>query len=148
MDQQTIKLRKKQPLKFILLILVVVLNFGCDQISKIIEIVKKRGKAFKQRGIQIGELKSFIENSPYPIILAGDFNDTPSSFAYQQMNEILDDTFIKRGKGIGPTYNGTIPLLRIDYIFIDKKFSCTNYQKNNNPNSDHFPIIADIVIPN
>lgn len=34
MDQQTIKLRKKQPLKFILLILVVLLNFGCDQISK------------------------------------------------------------------------------------------------------------------
>ena len=36
MDQQTIKLRKKQPLKFILLILVVLLNFGCDQITKII----------------------------------------------------------------------------------------------------------------
>lgn len=118
------------------------------QISKIIQIVKKIGKAFKQRGIQIGELRSFIENSPYPVILGGDFNDTPSSFAYQQMNEILDDTFMKRGKGIGPTYNGTIPLLRIDYIFIDKKFTCTDYQKNKNPNSDHFPIVADIAIPN
>ncbi|HUH74943.1 MAG TPA: endonuclease/exonuclease/phosphatase family protein [Chitinophagales bacterium] len=119
-----------------------------SKISKIIPLVKKIGKAYKQRGIQIAELKSFIESSNYPVILGGDFNDTPSSFAYQQMNEILDDTFIQRGSGIGSTYNGIIPLLRIDYIFIDKKFSCSDYKKNKNPHSDHFPIIADIVLSN
>ena len=36
MDQKIIKLQKTKSLKFILLILVVLLNFGCDQISKII----------------------------------------------------------------------------------------------------------------
>ncbi len=117
-------------------------------ISKFIPIIKKLGKAFKQRGIQTAELKSFIESSPFPVILGGDFNDTPSSFAYQQINQQLDDTFIKRGKGLGTTYNGNIPFLRIDYIMIDKKFSCTHYEKIKNPNSDHFPIIADIALAN
>lgn len=119
-----------------------------SKVSKYLPIVKKLAKAFKQRGIQTAELKSFIENSPYPVILGGDFNDTPSSFAYQQINEVLEDGFIKRGKGIGSTYNGIIPFLRIDYIFMDKKFSCIQYQRNKNPNSDHFPIIADIALSN
>ena len=119
-----------------------------SEISKFLPIIKKLGKAYKQRGIQTAELKSFIEASPYPIILGGDFNDTPSSFAYQQLSELLDDAFIKKGKGIGSTYNGSIPFLRIDYIFIDKTFSYSKYEKIKNPNSDHFPIIADIDLPN
>jgi endonuclease/exonuclease/phosphatase family metal-dependent hydrolase len=119
-----------------------------SKLSKYLPIVKKLGKAYRQRGIQTAELTSFIDNSPYPIILGGDFNDTPSSFAYQQVNELLDDCFIKKGKGIGSTYNGIIPFLRIDYIFTDKKFTCTHYQKIKNLNSDHFPIIADIILNN
>ena len=119
-----------------------------SKLSKYLPIVKKLGKAYRQRGIQTAELTSFIDNSPYPIILGGDFNDTPSSFAYQQVNELLDDSFIKKGKGIGSTYNGIIPFLRIDYIFTDKKFTCTHYQKIKNLNSDHFPIIADIILNN
>lgn len=117
------------------------------QIKKYIPILKKLGKAFKQRGLQTAELRTFIESSPYPVILGGDFNDTPGSFAYQQMGDILDDTFLKRGKWLGSTYNGIIPLLRIDYIFIDKNFECLQYIRNKNPNSDHFPIVADIFIP-
>ncbi|MCZ2392572.1 MAG: endonuclease/exonuclease/phosphatase family protein [Chitinophagales bacterium] len=117
------------------------------QMNKYMPILRKLGKAYKQRGVQTAELRTFIESSPYPVILGGDFNDTPGSFAYQQMSEILDDTFIKKGKGIGATYNGIIPFLRIDYIFIDKEMDCTQFIKNKNSNSDHFPIIADITLP-
>lgn len=118
-----------------------------SKIKKIIPIVKKLGKAFRQRGIQTAELKSFIESSPYPVILGGDFNDTPGSYAYHEISNILDDAFIQKGKYIGATYNGIIPFLRIDYIFMDAQFSCTQFKKVKNVNSDHFPIIADIHIP-
>lgn len=115
--------------------------------QKIVPIIKKLGKAFVQRGIQSAELKSFIESSPYPVILGGDFNDTPASYAYQQINQLLDDTFIEKGKGLGSTYNGIIPFLRIDYIFKDKSFKTTGFKLIRNPNSDHFPVMADIAIP-
>ncbi len=114
---------------------------------KVIPIIKKLGKAYKQRGIQAAELRAFIEESPYPVILGGDFNDTPGSFAYQQMEQILDDAFIEKGKGLGSTYNGIIPLLRIDYIFKDRTIECTNFHLIKNPNSDHFPIAADFILP-
>lgn len=117
-----------------------------SQYKKVIPIIKKLGKAFKQRGIQAAELRSFIEESPHPVILGGDFNDTPGSFAYQQINQILDDTFIQKGKGVGSTYNGIIPFLRIDFIFKDKSIECTNFHQIKNPNSDHFPIVADFAL--
>lgn len=110
---------------------------------KIPIILSKLKRAFKERGNQVDELKEFIQNSPYPVILGGDFNDTPASYSYQQIKQVLDDAYIKKGQGISRTYNGIIPFLRIDYIFADKSFECVNFQRNKNPNSDHFPIIAD-----
>lgn len=115
--------------------------------KKIIPIVKKLGKAFVQRGIQAAELKAFIEESPYPVILGGDFNDTPGSYAYQHVVRGMKDTFLEKGKRLGSTYNGKIPFLRIDHIMTDSSFETINFHIIRNPNSDHFPIMAEIYIP-
>ena len=40
---------------------------------------------FKIRGKQAEVLENEIVNSPYPIILCGDFNDTPYGYAYQKI---------------------------------------------------------------
>lgn len=117
-----------------------------EEFDKYIKIGKKLAKAYMQRGIQAAELSDFVESSPHPVIIGGDFNDTPSSFAYQRLSSLLEDGFIQTGKGIGETYNGVIPFLRIDYILMDPSFKCTSFQTNKIPYSDHFPIIADISI--
>lgn len=115
--------------------------------KKAIPIIKKLGRAFVQRGIQAAELKAFMEDSPYPVILAGDFNDTPGSYAYQHLAKGMNDAFLDKGQGLGATYNGKIPLLRIDYILSDQLFKTTDFKLIKNPNSDHFPIVADFFIP-
>lgn len=118
-----------------------------SKLNKALTIIKKLKTANIQRGGQVDELKEFIAHSPYPIILGADFNDTPSTYSYQQISSRLDDTFLQKGRGIGTTYNGIIPFLRIDFIFKDKSIECTDFILNKNPNSDHFPIIADFKLP-
>jgi endonuclease/exonuclease/phosphatase family metal-dependent hydrolase len=105
------------------------------------KIVMKLRKAFELRAKQVNILRSSIKESPYPVIVCGDFNDTPSSYSYQILTTGLNDSFKKAGNGLfGNTYGGNFPSFRIDYILFDKKFEAYNYEKINISLSDHYPI--------
>jgi endonuclease/exonuclease/phosphatase family metal-dependent hydrolase len=110
-------------------------------------IIFKLAKAFEHRGVQTVELEEFISSTPYPVVLCGDFNDTPSSYTYGSISRLLNDAFLQAGKGIGATYNGVVPFLRIDYIFTSPDIHCARFEINGNPHSDHFPIVADLLLP-
>ena len=85
-----------------------------NSLKKASGIVFKLKKAFQRRANQAIELNEFLNSNPeLPVILCGDFNDTPSSFSYYVGTKGLKDAFISSGFGIGKTYNGPIPALRI-----------------------------------
>ncbi len=109
-------------------------------------ILRRMKRAFIERTAQIENVKEHIRNSPYPVILAGDFNDTPSSWSYQYLTRDLKDSF-RSGKGIGQTYNGTIPGFRIDYILHSKDFKAYNFHTGRQPYSDHFPVWTWLHLP-
>jgi endonuclease/exonuclease/phosphatase family metal-dependent hydrolase len=46
-----------------------------------IRIFEKLKTAFARRASQVENLSSCISQSPYPVLLCGDFNDTPNSYA-------------------------------------------------------------------
>ena len=52
------------------------------------------------------ELKPLVEESTVPLIIAGDFNDTPASYIYQQATDLLSDPYVEQGRGFGTTYHG------------------------------------------
>ncbi len=108
------------------------------------KILKKLNKAYKLRAIQVNSILENIEESPYPVILCGDFNDIPISYAYQQFSEHLNDAFLESGSGEGRTYNGIFPSYRIDYIFSDVNFSSYNFKVHPEKHSDHYPISATL----
>jgi|DewCreStandDraft_4_1066084.scaffolds.fasta_scaffold13059_2 endonuclease/exonuclease/phosphatase family metal-dependent hydrolase len=110
------------------------------------KILSKIKRAFINRSTQAIELQKNIEQSPYPVIVCGDFNDTPISYTYRVVSKNLKDAFIENGKGIGITYNGKFPSYRIDYILHDENFISTYYRKDNINISDHFPIIAKLKL--
>ena len=60
-------------------------------------LVSKLIPVFKIHQKQIQKIKLIIENSPYPIILAGDFNAVPNSYEYFQLSENLIDSFLDAG---------------------------------------------------
>lgn len=117
-----------------------------ELISKnIITITRKLKKAFIARAGQARTIASRIKSSPYPVVVCGDFNDTPSSYSYNQLSDGLSDAFKKSGRGIGQTYAGKLPSFRIDYILYDPKFTSINYTRIREQLSDHYPITATIV---
>jgi endonuclease/exonuclease/phosphatase family metal-dependent hydrolase len=92
------------------------------------------------RSYQAEIISEEIEKSPYPVIVTGDFNDTPASYTYNKISDDLDDAFIDEGAGYGNTYNGNLPPMRIDYSLFSESFEILEH-KILKPNvSDHFPI--------
>lgn len=104
-----------------------------------IRILKRLKDAFRQRARQVDIVKRHMLSSPYPVILAGDFNDTPASYTYRTLTHELKDAFLS-GRGIGQTYIGAFPGFRIDYILHSQEFKALNFTTGPQKYSDHHPI--------
>lgn len=113
-----------------------------EAISGIRDLVSKYPKYANQRADQVSKIREHIDNSPYPVIVCGDFNDPPMSYAYRVIKKGLNDAFISAGTGFGTTWLGSIPLLRIDYIFYSEQLKIQRYQRIDSQISDHSPISA------
>lgn len=107
-------------------------------------LINKLKGAFQRRAEQVEKIKESIVRSPYKVVLSGDMNDTPTSFAYHELSDSLTDSFIEAGRGIGQTYIGKFPSFRIDYILHDPSFTTERYETLPQKLSDHHPITAHI----
>jgi endonuclease/exonuclease/phosphatase family metal-dependent hydrolase len=99
-------------------------------------------KGFVRRALQSQVVKDHINRSPFPVIVAGDFNDTPVSYAYRRIRKGLKDSFVNSGYGAGFTYKGNYPPNRIDYILYDNALINSYFEIIKVKYSDHYPIIA------
>lgn len=105
-------------------------------------ILSKMKNAYQRRAAQIETVATYIKSSPYPVLMAGDFNDTPVSYSYRQIDNVLDDSFVDAGKGLGQTHTQLLPLLRIDFIFHSIAFKAIEHRTIDKDYSDHFPVVA------
>ena len=103
-------------------------------------------KGAKTRAEETAKIIAHIKKSPYPVVVCGDLNDTPESYTYNRMKDHLKDSFVEAAKGLGYSYAGSIPMLRIDYIMVDPKFTVFDHQVIHKKFSDHYPIISTIGI--
>ncbi|MEI6456369.1 MAG: endonuclease/exonuclease/phosphatase family protein [bacterium] len=111
------------------------------------KIMWKLRKAFIYRSKEVDMLVRDILNSPYPVIICGDFNDSPFSYTYRELSKDLSDSFKEAGFGFfGETYAGKLPAFRIDYILYSDFFAASGYRKFQIDLSDHYPIAAVLNI--
>lgn len=109
----------------------------------------KLRRAFILRARQVDILKAHLATCRYPVILAGDFNDTPTSYTYHQLTRKLTDSFVESGRGLFmPTYAGNWPSFRIDYILHSDGFRSQAYELFRVDLSDHYPIAVNLVKTN
>ncbi len=109
------------------------------------KIRHKLSHAYQYRTQQADYIYKELENSPYPVIVCGDFNDVPVSYVYRHISRHLNDAFLQSGGlRLGHTYKRGIFGLRIDYILHSPTLSSGDFCIERLPYSDHYPIRCNI----
>ncbi|MCL1934448.1 MAG: endonuclease/exonuclease/phosphatase family protein [Candidatus Azobacteroides sp.] len=104
-------------------------------------MTKRLTPAFKARAGQAQIISQIIKENENPyIIVCGDFNDTPISYARHKIKGNLRDAFVDSGFGLGITYNKYRFLFRIDYILHSKNIQSYNCTVGKLKSSDHYPL--------
>jgi len=114
--------------------------------NKAKNLIRRFLAASRTRATQLQLILGHAADSPYPVILCGDLNDTPTSYAYRQLKTNYGDAFHQVGSGFGRTYVGKMPSNRIDYIFYDKTFEALNFSLQQEVLSDHKAIGVEMRI--
>ena len=109
-------------------------------------ILGRLKRAFIKRTTQTEKIIAHINSCKYPVIICGDFNDTPFSYTYHSFAEKYKDSFMESGSGIGNTYIGNVPSYRIDYIFHSPQFTSSNFQVHSEELSDHYAV-STVIVP-
>ncbi len=79
----------------------------------------KLAEVSRRRGAQVDVLCNLLDSlgTERPIVVCGDFNDTPISYAYQQVDKRLENAYRQGGRGLGVSYNERYFMIRIDHLF-------------------------------
>jgi endonuclease/exonuclease/phosphatase family metal-dependent hydrolase len=115
-----------------------------DSLERLSNIFAKLRNAFVNRAELSDSMVAHMARCPFPVIVCGDFNDTPASYSYQRISRSLKDSFREAGKGSGFTY-ARVPLFRIDNILYSNSFRARSHSVHQWPHSDHYAVTAVIV---
>ena len=115
------------------------------------EEAKKEGKGilsslkwgFEKHSSEVEMVERLIDESVYPVILCGDFNETPYGNAYGNIRDRLKNAFEERGNGFGFTMNRSPRIIRIDNQFCSESIKVLDFQTFSDIKySDHLPILG------
>lgn len=107
-------------------------------------LINRLGASMAKRAPEADALHRYVlDHADYPIILCGDFNDTPISYARRVVSQSLTDCFVESGCGLGLSFNQKGFNFRIDHIMCSQHFTPYNCTVDANMDaSDHNPIIC------
>jgi endonuclease/exonuclease/phosphatase (EEP) superfamily protein YafD len=115
--------------------------------TKVMYILKKLIPTFKVHQEEVATIRKAIDESPYPVMLVGDFNAVPNSYEYYHLGKGLTDAFVEVGRGSSTSFHDYKFPIRIDYIFTSKEIKPIRYRVDRSVKlSDHFPVIAEFKI--
>lgn len=107
-------------------------------------IKDKLNKSFSNRSIYAEELTEYIKSVQGPLIVAGDFNDVPESWAYRTIRSTgLKDAYIDTSFGHLITYNQHGFYFHLDQIlYRPDPLRALDVSKGRIKSSDHYPLMA------
>ena len=114
---------------------------------EIVDTFQKMKEGFEYRNEQLKEIESYVSGSKYPVIICGDFNETPFGYAYGKLSLSFKNAFEEVGKGLGFTLNRQPYCVRIDQQFFSSEWQVKScYTMSDINMSDHFPVMAEYVL--
>lgn len=118
------------------------------EVEEVKNVLQKMIIAMQKRNTQAIILRKSLHDCPYQMIVCGDFNAPAYSFTYHTIQEEhnLRDAFIETSKGVGGTYHWKFLSKRIDFILTHPDFTPVSCEIPKLIISDHYPVLAKIVI--
>ena len=104
----------------------------------------KLSPTFRSHNIQANIIHDLIQSyGSGRVIVCGDFNDTPLSYARYKIGEGLEDAFVSKGNGLGISFHTRPFFVRIDHILFGPAFRALRCEVDKTASeSDHYPIEA------
>ncbi|GAA3923672.1 endonuclease/exonuclease/phosphatase family protein [Hymenobacter algoricola] len=111
--------------------------------AKGLGLMRRYKRGLVARSVQIDTLMRRFDKSPYPLLLCADLNDLPYSYSYDQLADHFQNAWATVGTGVGATYNGRLPFVRIDNQFAGPQWIVDDFKVHYEIGySDHFPTSA------
>ena len=118
-----------------------------EDLQDVNKIEQKSKRAVPLRNKQAQVVRAEIDESPYPVIVVGDFNAPVWSYAYQHIAAGLHDAWLTvHPWRLGPTCMKKGFGLRIDYILCSEPLLPSACSVAETHGSDHKPVIATLSI--
>jgi hypothetical protein len=116
-----------------------------NEIESSKNILRRMKRAYTRRAGQADAIAEHMLECRYPMIICGDFNDTPVSYTYNILTRNMEDAFRVSGSGFGKTFINPLPIPRIDYILHSEQLQSWEFKTLEKTGmSDHFPIVCRI----
>ena len=110
-------------------------------------LIGRIGYGFSLQQDQAEVVTEELKNSPYPTIIAGDFNNTSFSYIYNKIkSDRFNDAFLEVGQGFGQSFDLNYFPLRIDFFLVEKDIQILDFESFKLDFSDHFPIMTRLKI--
>ncbi len=105
-------------------------------------LYKRLKVSFAKQQAQADIIASHKSDSPYKVIVVGDFNNNQFSSVYHTIKGDLTDSFTSVGSGYGKTFDFKYFPMRIDFLLSDPGFEIAYHKSFPLHLSDHFPVLV------
>lgn len=106
-------------------------------------VMSKMKQAFRERATESETLRRRLDQLTGPVIVCGDFNDVPASWAYRTIRgDDFRDAFAETNFGHKATYNANRMPFHIDHILYRGDLKALSVKRVKAGASDHYPLLA------
>ncbi|SDX65005.1 endonuclease/exonuclease/phosphatase family protein [Hymenobacter psychrophilus] len=95
--------------------------------------------------LQVGQQ---VQQNPGPALVLGDFNDVSWSHTTRMFEASGELHNVRLGRGLFSTFDARVWLMRwpLDHLFVTKQFRVSRLERLPDIGSDHFPLLAELVL--
>lgn len=114
------------------------------------KLIDRLAESTRLRAPQVDVLDDYLDtiSGRHPLLLCGDFNDGPISYAHYVVASHLTDCFAESGFGAGISYHANAFYVRIDHVFCSDHWQPLSTKVDKNMTiSDHYPLVCRLKRP-
>lgn len=119
------------------------MNMPSGRKRRIQSVTRKLDNAFISHARQARAMRQLLDDTSSDVLVMGDMNDTPGSFAYRTIcGEDLRDAWADTGFGPTYTFNANHLYVKIDHILYRGNLKPLSCNRVKGGESDHYPVVA------